>query len=94
MSKHFRVLGKRGRVNIPVEIREKLGWSDNDILSFEVQSNGTLLVRKEQINAEKKDCESILSMFNSLPESQQREILVKLSVKWAEKERGGLNDGK
>ena len=92
MSKHFRVLGKRGRVNIPVEVREKLSWSGNDILSFEVQSNGTLLVRKEQINAEKKDCESILAMFNSLPESQQREVLIKLSVKWAEKERGGLND--
>ena len=92
MSKHFRVLGKRGRINLPIEIREKLCWSENDILSFEVQDNGTLLVRKEQINAEKKDCESILSMFNSLPESQQREILIKLSVKWAEKERGGLND--
>jgi len=92
MSKHFRVLGKRGRINLPIEIREKLCWSENDILSFEVQDNGTLLVRKEQINAEKKDCESILSMFNSLPESQQREILIKLSVRWAEKERGGLND--
>ena len=92
MSKQFRVLGKRGRINLPIEIREKLCWSGNDILSFEVQSNGTLLVRKEQINAEKKDCESILAMFNSLPESQQREILIKLSVKWAEKERGGLND--
>ena len=92
MSKHFRVLGKRGRINLPIEIREKLCWSGNDILSFEVQDNGTLLVRKEQINAEKKDCENILAMFNSLPESQQREILIKLSVKWAEKERGGLND--
>ena len=92
MSKHFRVLGKRGRINLPIEIREKLCWSENDILSFEVQDNGTLLVRKEQINAEKKDCESILSMFNSLPESQQREILIKLSVRWAEKERSVLND--
>ena len=89
MSKHFRVLGKRGRVNIPVEVREKLGWSGNEILSFEVQSNGTLLVRKVQINAEKKDCESILAMFNSLPESQQREVLIKLSVKWAEKKEVG-----
>ena len=92
MSKHFRVLGKRGRVNIPVEIREKLGWLGNDILSFEVQSNGTLLVRKEQINAEKKDCESILAMLNALVESQQREIIIKLSLRWDEKERGGMNE--
>ena len=92
MSKHFKVLGKRGRVNLPIEVREKLGWSGNDILSFEVQGNNTLLVKKEQISADKKDCESVLSMFNSLPESQQREILIKLSVKWAEKERGVSND--
>ena len=34
----------------------------------------------------------LAEIFDSLPKEQQREILTELSVKWAEKERGELND--
>ena len=30
----LRILGKRGRITIPYEIRKKLGFQPNDVLSF------------------------------------------------------------
>ena len=35
--KILRILGKRGRVTIPFEIRETVGFSYNDVLSFTVE---------------------------------------------------------
>ena len=37
MTKPIKILGKRGRVTIPFEIRQALGYTDNDILSFTAQ---------------------------------------------------------
>lgn len=33
--KTFRILGKRGRITVPYEIRCKVGFKQNDLLSFE-----------------------------------------------------------
>ena len=94
MTKPIKILGKRGRVTIPYEIRQALGYTDNDILSFTAQTDGTLLVRREKLcddceeepAEEKKSCDNVMKLLDSLPDSQQREILIKLSVRWAEKE--------
>ena len=95
MTKPIKILGKRGRVTIPFEIRQALGFSDNDILSFNAQPDGTLLVRREKLcddcgekqePTEKRTSDSVMELLDSLPDSQQREILIKLSVRWAEKE--------
>ena len=93
MTKPIKILGKRGRVTIPFEISQALGYTDNDILSFTAQPDGTLLVRREKLcddgeeeSAEKRTSDSVMELLNSLPDSQQREILIKLSVRWAEKE--------
>ena len=83
MTKMFKVLGKRGRVTIPLEVREELGYSCNDILSFTAQDNGTLLIKKEKIcdncivqlkaaEEQKKDSDSIMELLDSLTDSQQR----------------------
>ena len=47
--KIVRVLGKRGRITIPYEIRvrNKIGY--NDILSFEERDKNTIIVRKEKL---------------------------------------------
>ena len=34
MNKLYRILGKRGRITIPYEIRRRVGFSYNDALSF------------------------------------------------------------
>lgn len=35
MSKMMKILGKRGRITIPFEIRERQGFQYNDVVSFE-----------------------------------------------------------
>ena len=49
MLRLFRVLGKRGRITIPFEIRQRIGFRYNDVLSFIQQDDGSVLVRREKI---------------------------------------------
>ena len=96
MAKMFRVLGKRGRITIPFEIRQRVGFRHNDVLSFTETADGrTVIVRREKIC---DDCKSIvqedeltlLDFLNSLSAEQQKAALVHLSVLCAE-QQGGKN---
>ena len=49
MMRMLRILGKRGRVTIPYEIRQKLGFRPNDVLSFQIMDDRTVLVRRERL---------------------------------------------
>ncbi len=50
MSKLYRILGKRGRITIPYEIRQRVGFQYNDVLSFTETSDGrTVMVKREKI---------------------------------------------
>ena len=44
-----KILGKRGRITIPYEIRLKMGFKYNDVVSFEEQDNNTVIIRREKI---------------------------------------------
>ena len=94
MTKLYRILGKRGRITIPFEIRQRVGFSYNDVLSFTESPDGrTVTVKREKIcdncsgtKETEKDNEMTLEDFlDSLSAEQQRVALVHLSVKWAEK---------
>ena len=98
MTKLYRVLGKRGRITIPYEIRQRVGFSYNDVLSFTEAPDGrTVTVRREKIcdhcakTAEKENEMTLEDFLDSLSAEQQRVALVHLSVKWAEKKAGGQN---
>ena len=102
MTKLYRILGKRGRITIPFEIRQRVGFSYNDVLSFTESPDGrTVIVKREKIcdncsgtKETEKDNEMTLEDFlDSLSAEQQRVALVHLSVKWAEKEAGEQNAG-
>ena len=49
MMRMLRILGKRGRITIPYEIRKKLGFRPNDVLSFQIMDDRTVLVRRERL---------------------------------------------
>ena len=50
MAKMFRVLGKMGRITIPYEIRKRVGFARNDVLSFtEAEDGRTVVVRREKL---------------------------------------------
>ena len=102
MTKLYRVLGKRGRITIPFEIRQRVGFTYNDVLSFTASPDGrTVTVKREKIcdncsgtKTADKEAEMTLEDFlDSLSAEQQRVALVHLSVKWAEQKAGERNAG-
>lgn len=98
--KIVRVLGKRGRITIPYEIRvrNKIGY--NDILSFEEKDANTIIVRKEKLCGgctpqcfdEASDI-SIEDFIYSLSPEQQRKATIYLNLLWAKKEGAKVNGG-
>lgn len=99
MERIYRVLGKRGRVTIPYEIRQKVGFSQNDVLSFESLEDGrTVTVRRERIcdcqksgQSDPDDEMTLYDFLNKLTPEQQRAALIHLSVKWAERQEESTN---
>lgn len=99
MEKIYRILGKRGRITIPYEIRTAVGFSQNDVLSFTKSKDGrSVIVRREKIcdchEKEQKDGKdeiTLLEFLNGLSIEQQRAALVHLSVKWAQAQGGESN---
>lgn len=95
--KIFRILGKRGRVTIPYEIRQRVGFKYNDVLSFTESPDGrTVVIKRERIcdcdlngkneqKGKKNDEVTLFDFLNGLSEEQQHAALVHLSIKWAEK---------
>lgn len=94
MLKLYRVLGKKGRITIPYEMRQRIGFRYNDVLSFTQQDDGSVLVRREKICDNCKefadDFEESITLedfLDSLSEEEQRGALVHLSLLWAEKQK-------
>lgn len=102
VNKIYKVLGKKGRITIPFEFRQKVGFKYNDILSFTKQDDGSILITKEKLcnncseqkNKENADSVTLKDFLDSLSNEQQRAALIHLSVKWAEKQENGLNEDK
>lgn len=98
--KTYRILGKRGRITVPYEIRRQVGFKQNDVLSFEESADGRTVVIKREIicdcngekSKEKKDKQDEITLYdflNGLSPEQQRAALIHLSVKWAQNQAGG-----
>lgn len=97
--KTYRILGKRGRITVPYEIRCKVGFKQNDVLSFEESADGRTVVIKREIicdcngekSKDKKDKQDEITLYdflNGLSPEQQRAALIHLSVKWAQNQAG------
>ena len=99
MKKIYRILGRRGRITIPFEIRQKVGFKQDDVLSFTESEDGrTVIVRRERIcdcaksePGSTKNEVTLYDFLNSLTPKQQRAALIHLSVKWAETQGENIN---
>lgn len=94
MLKIYRVLGKKGRITIPFEIRQRIGFRYNDVLSFTELDDSSVVVRKEKIcdncNELEEEFEENFTLedfLDSLSEEEQRNALLHLSLLWAEKQK-------
>lgn len=98
MNKIIRVLGRRGRITIPFELRAQLKLARNDILSFRSSEGDEIIIRRERIcdgcagsDVRIRDAESVIRLLDDMTPEQQYNALVHLSLKWAERE--GREDG-
>ena len=89
MTKLYRILGKRGRITIPFEIRQRVGFSYNDVLSFIESPDGrTVTVKREKIcdncsgtkEAEKDNEMTLEDFLDSLSAEQQRVALARALI--------------
>jgi bifunctional DNA-binding transcriptional regulator/antitoxin component of YhaV-PrlF toxin-antitoxin module len=88
----YRILGKRGRITIPFEIRRRVGFGYNDVLSFTESDDGrTVTVKREKIcdNCREKhpngttDSITLADFLDQLSPQEQRSALIHLTLKWA-----------
>lgn len=98
--KLYRVLGTEGRVTIPWDMRQIIGFRPGSIVSFYLVDDRSVLVRKEAlcvpdgIPYEISDHGPLLEFLESLSEKQRYAALVHLSVLWAESHDGKSQGGK
>lgn len=86
--KLLRILGKRGRITIPYEIRQRVGFAYNDVLSFTESSDGrSVMVRREKlcdncqgktVRAMADDRTMLMGLLDSLPTELQKAAFVQL----------------
>lgn len=94
MLKILRILGHRGRVTIPYAIRVISGFKYNDVVSFTLNDDNSILIKREKLC---DDCHSIINrtdidnLISEMPEKEQKQLLIDLSYKWAAKQ-GGFQD--
>jgi bifunctional DNA-binding transcriptional regulator/antitoxin component of YhaV-PrlF toxin-antitoxin module len=86
--KIYKILGKRGRITIPYVIRQELGLEQDDVISFEPQEDGSIIVRAEPRccgcrEEERLDVISLQEILDELPAENKREVLVYLSMQLA-----------
>ena len=106
MERILKILGKKGRITIPFEIRQRLGFHKNDIISFVDDGKDTVTVKRELICSHCRDEkeavdkpdneETLLEFLDSLSLDEQRAALIHLSVicAQAEKEKKEAEGGK
>ena len=86
--KIFRIIGMEGRITIPWAIRQKVGFRPDDVVSFQLVEDDSVLVRRESTCGKEKDPgagwdAAIAAFLDSLDEKQRYSALVHLSVLWA-----------
>lgn len=102
MIKILRILGKKGRVTIPYDIRKIVGFKYNDVLSFEIKDDNTVIVKREVLcdencpmyeNENQLETENITltDFLDGLTPEEQKTALIHLSANWALQQGGGNN---
>lgn len=87
--KIYRIIGSEGRITIPYAIRQAIGFLPDDVVSFQLMEDDSVLVRREALRGKEKippgsgrDA-SLIAFLESLDEKQRYSALVHLSVLWA-----------
>ena len=63
----LRILGKRGRVTVPQEVRDEIGLERGDVVSFNLVDEDSVLVKRERL------CDNCVTQTN---QTDMMELLV------------------
>ena len=85
--KIYRIIGNEGRITIPYAIRQTVGFLPDDVVSFQLMEDDSVLVRRESACGKEKNPgagrdAAITAFLDSLDEKQRYSALVHLSVLW------------
>lgn len=74
--KMFRIIGREGRITIPWAIRQKAGFRPDDVVSFQLMEDDSVLVRRESTCGKGKNPgagwdAAITAFLDSLDEKQR-----------------------
>ena len=81
--KVYRIIGNEGRVTIPHDIRRCAGLVSNTVVSFELVSEGAVLVRSEQLRDQEEhsaEMPSLRELLEGLTPEQQEAARCYLTV--------------
>lgn len=82
----LRILGKRGRVTIPQNLRELLGIQRGDVISFTVTSPDTITLKREKL------CDNCKETSHHTEPSLSELIGIARSYTHGDREAGGAFD--
>lgn len=85
MEKVYRLIGKRGRTTVPFEIRMKMRLGYNSLISYEMQDDDTVILRREKVCDGCKEPQikeaTILDVVNSRSDNEQKALHRYLTIK-------------
>mgnify|MGYP000010191148 FL=1 len=92
--KVYRIIGNEGRVTIPHDIRRCAGLVSNTVVSFELVSEGAVLVRSEHLRDQEEppaEMPSLKELLEGLTDSQRSAAQCYLAILCS---ANGKNEGK
>ena len=92
--KVYRIIGNEGRVTIPHDIRRCAGLVPNTVVSFELVSEGAVLVRSEHLRDQEEpsaEMPSLKELLEGLTDSQRSAAQCYLASRCS---ANGKNEGK
>lgn len=85
--KYYRILGKRGRMTIPYELRMDAGIHCNDLISIEHQKDGSIRIQKEMVCNHCADEPNLCDTLDRLSREEKQALLVRLSLALAQEDK-------
>lgn len=78
MHRIYRIIGKKGRITIPYEMRSALNIGRGDIISFQLNGKSVIITKEKLCGNCRGDKEALTQAVNSLEDREKYELAVYL----------------
>lgn len=94
-NKIYRIIGNEGRVTIPHQLRQCAGLVSHTVVSFELVSEDSVVVRREQLKDQREfqsEMPSLKELLEGLTESQRSAAQCYLAILCSSNGKNGGTD--